>query len=186
MEDPGVGFVPGNFRVLLREQLSQWRWFMKLTKLLKDNAFSSLSGNRVLTVTSQNRCFSDLQMFSFGGTKTLLFLKWSVKKISSSMWGLWEDVLYKLISHFVRKPALNSLNWLQDLTLTSSDFQATAVTGNRATQRLSIFPRKLQLDSSERVLFFYRRIEAIRYSERRWARLLFICIILLIQSSWAA
>ena len=159
---------------------------MKLTKPLKDNAVSSLSGNRVLTVTSQNRCLGDLQMFSLGGTKTLLFMKWSVKKISSSVWGLWEDVLCKLISHFGRNPALNSLNWLQDLTLTSSDFQATAVAGNRATQRPSIFPRELQLDSSERVLFFYRRIEVVKYSERRWARLLFICIILLIQSACAA
>lgn len=79
-----VEFIPGSFEVLQTEELSQWRLFfflMKFKKLLKDNAVSCLSGNRVLTVTSQNRCFGDLQMFLFGGTKTLLFMKWSVKKL---------------------------------------------------------------------------------------------------------
>lgn len=80
-----VGFIPGRFGVLQTEEFSHWRLFffflMKLRKLLKDNAVSCLSGNRVLTVTSQNRCFGDLQMFLFGGTKTLLFMKWSVKKL---------------------------------------------------------------------------------------------------------
>lgn len=44
------------------------------------------------------------------------------------MWGLWEYVLCKLISHFGRELALNSLDCLQGLTLTSSDFQAMADT----------------------------------------------------------
>ena len=70
-----------SFGVPETEELSQQRRFMKPTKLLKDNAVCSLSGNRVLTVTSQNRCFGDLQTFLFGGTKTLLFMKWSVKKL---------------------------------------------------------------------------------------------------------
>lgn len=63
------------------EQLSQWRRFYEIVKAVERQCSFLPLQERSLTVTSQNRCFDNFQMFLFGGTEPLLFMKWSVKKL---------------------------------------------------------------------------------------------------------
>lgn len=110
---------------------------LKSPKLLKNNTVFLPLQDPSLTVTSQNRCFNNLQMFLFGGTKTLLFMKWSVKKLVPSCGGCGNMC-------YVNRFHILAGNWLFTLSIVSRLWlwQATAVTGN------IVMPRAQHLSQS--------------------------------------
>lgn len=113
--------VPGSLGDLADGRTLTIEMFYEIIKAVVRQCSSSLCRNGVWQLTSQNRCFYHLQMFLFGGTKILLFMKWSVKKLVPPCGGC-GNVSHKLISHFGGELVLNSRLSLQFDSDQSFDF----------------------------------------------------------------